>query len=159
MDGLILGAAAGMGFAALEDMCYTSSALMASGGSLSTTVGIALLRGLFSPVGHGTWIAVLVSIMSREASPAHFRITRSVLGAYLLVVAMHGTWNAGPMLMSGAGGGPATLLPQLLAGVVGLFILSRRWREAVVCRNWRPLLLSRWLPSPDRGRQGISFWR
>ncbi len=54
MDGLILGAAAGMGFAALESTGYAFTAFLASGGSLSQTVGVTLLRGILSPVGHGT---------------------------------------------------------------------------------------------------------
>jgi RsiW-degrading membrane proteinase PrsW (M82 family) len=54
MDGLILGAAAGMGFAALESMGYTFTAFLTSGGSLTATVFVTMLRGILSPVGHGT---------------------------------------------------------------------------------------------------------
>jgi hypothetical protein len=54
MDGLILGAAVGMGFASLESNGYAFVAFLQSGGSLSATVWVTLLRGLLSPVGHGT---------------------------------------------------------------------------------------------------------
>ena len=53
-DGIILGGAAGMGFAALESSGYVFTAFVDSGGSLSTLVLVTLLRGLLSPVGHGT---------------------------------------------------------------------------------------------------------
>jgi RsiW-degrading membrane proteinase PrsW (M82 family) len=131
MDGLILGAAAGMGFAALENMGYAFSAFIASSGSLSATVGITLMRGLLSPIGHGTWTALLVSAMARAASPAHFRVTGRVLLSYVTVVILHGLWNALPMATAGiTGSGPLTLLPQLAVGAVGLLLLSRRWRDA-----------------------------
>jgi RsiW-degrading membrane proteinase PrsW (M82 family) len=42
LDGLILGAAAGMGVAALESSGYAFSAFMRGGGSLSATVFVIL---------------------------------------------------------------------------------------------------------------------
>ncbi|MDP4094805.1 MAG: PrsW family glutamic-type intramembrane protease, partial [Bacillota bacterium] len=54
LDGIILGSAAGMGFAAFESTGYAFTAFLQSGGSLSYTVFITLLRGVASPVGHGT---------------------------------------------------------------------------------------------------------
>ena len=78
MDGLVLGAAAGMGFAALESMGYAFTAFLASQGSLSATVGITLLRGVLSPVGHGVWTAILTSVLFRESGPQRFRINLSL---------------------------------------------------------------------------------
>ncbi|MEJ2084012.1 MAG: PrsW family glutamic-type intramembrane protease [Acidobacteriota bacterium] len=49
LDGLILGAAAGMGFAALESTGYAFTAFLRSGGNLTTTVAVTLLRGLLLP--------------------------------------------------------------------------------------------------------------
>jgi RsiW-degrading membrane proteinase PrsW (M82 family) len=67
MDGLILGAAAGMGFAALESIGYAFTAFLTSRGSLSVTVWVTLLRGVLSPVGHGVWTAILISALFRES--------------------------------------------------------------------------------------------
>ncbi len=132
LDGVIMGAAAGMGFAALESMGYTFTAFLASRGSLSLTVEVTLLRGLLSPLGHGTWTAILASVLFRESDAGRFRVNARVLGAYLIVVVLHGLWDGIPGVMS------ALLFPgidvfigQTLVGAVGLFILWRRWREAV----------------------------
>ena len=131
MDGLILGAAAGMGFAALESNGYAFSAFMASQGSLSATVAVTLLRGLLSPVGHGTWTAILVSALFRESGPKHFRIKLKVIGAYLTVVVLHALWDGLPAVISALlSPGIDVFIGQALVGGLGLFILWRRWREA-----------------------------
>ncbi len=96
MDGLILGAAAGMGFAALESNGYAFSAFLRSGGSLSLTVFVTLLRGLLSPIGHGTWTAILASVLFRESGAGHFRLNPKVMGAYLTVSILHGLWDGLP---------------------------------------------------------------
>lgn len=80
LDGLILGAAARMGFAALESNGYAFSAFLRSGGSLSLTVAVTLLRGLLSPVGHGTRTAILASVLFRESAAGRFHINRKVQG-------------------------------------------------------------------------------
>ena len=63
MDGLILGAASGMGFAALENSGYAFTAFLTSNGSISATVIVTLIRGLISPLGDGTWTAILSSAL------------------------------------------------------------------------------------------------
>jgi protease PrsW len=132
IDGIILGGAAGMGFAALESSGYVFTAFVESGGSLSALVLVTLLRGLLSPVGHGTWTAILASVMFRESGPNRFRLDRAVLGAYLTVVALHGLWDGLPQLVGIImGSGLDVFLSQGLVGVVGLIILWFRWREAV----------------------------
>ncbi|MEJ2635833.1 MAG: PrsW family glutamic-type intramembrane protease [Calditrichia bacterium] len=131
LNGLILGAAAGMGFAALESTGYAFSAFMRSGGSLSAMVGVTLLRGILSPIGHGTWTAILAGVLFRESIPGRFIINSRVVMAYLTVVFLHAMWDLLPSLIT------AMLLPgldiiigQTLIGGIGLFILWRRWKEA-----------------------------
>src|ERR1700730_7479782 len=132
IDGIILGGAAGMGFAALESSGYVFTAFVDSGGSLSTLVVVTLLRGLLSPVGHGTWTAILASVLFRESRPTRFRFDRAVLGTYLAVVALHWLWDGGPQLVGlTTGQGIDVFLSQGVVGVVGLVILWIRWREAV----------------------------
>ncbi len=131
LDGMILGAAAGMGFAALESMGYAFVALIESGRSITATVMVMLIRGLFSPLGHGTWTAILVGMLFRESKNGRFRISRAVLGAYLTVVALHGLWDGLPGVVAFiTGSGLDVFVSQSLIGLVGLFILWRRWREA-----------------------------
>lgn len=131
LDGLILGAAAGMGFAALESTGYAFTAFLRSGGSLTTTVAVTLLRGLLSPLGHGTWTAILASVLFRESSPGRYHFNRKVIGAYLTVSLLHGLWDGVPSLINAfVGSGLDVLVGQSLVAATGLFILWRRWREA-----------------------------
>ena len=133
LDGLILGAAVGMGFAALESTGYAFTAFLASQGSLSVTVALTLLRGFLSPVGHGTWTAILTGILFRENDAGRFRLNRRVLGAYLTVSILHGLWDGLPVLMAALFlPGLDILIGQACVGGIGLFILWRRWREAVL---------------------------
>ena len=131
MDGLILGAAAGMGFAALESIGYVFNAFLLSGGSLTITVFVTLIRGVLSLVGHGTWTAILASILFRESGNKHFHLNWKVLGAYFTVVVLHGLWDGVPGLLAAFfSPGLDVFIGQFFIGVLGLFILRRRWREA-----------------------------
>jgi RsiW-degrading membrane proteinase PrsW (M82 family) len=131
LDGLVLGAAAGMGFAALESTGYAFSTFMGSGGSLSATVGVILLRGLLSPLGHGTWTAILAAVLFRESKSGHFRINLKVIAAYLTVAVLHGLWDGLPMFLSAyVTSGLDLMLGQIFVGAIGLVILWRLWKEA-----------------------------
>jgi RsiW-degrading membrane proteinase PrsW (M82 family) len=131
MDGLLLGVAAGMGFAALESNGYAFTAFLRSGGSLTATVFVTLLRGILSPIGHGTWTAILVSILFRESRAGHFRLNLKVIGAYLGVSILHGLWDGLPGAITVIlGQGLDVFIGEALVAAVGLFILWRRWEEA-----------------------------
>ncbi len=139
LDGLILGAAAGMGFAALESNGYAFTVFLESGGNLTATVFVTLLRGVLAPVGHGTWTAILASVLFRESGTQYFRITRRVLGAYLIVALLHGLWDGLPSFLAALTvPGVDIIAAEALIGVIGLLILWRRWREAVTRRVPEP---------------------
>lgn len=143
IDGIILGGAAGMGFAALESSGYVFTAFVESGGSMSTLVLVTLLRGLLAPVGHGTWTAILASVLFREARPTRFRVDRAVLGAYLTVVLLHGLWDALPAFVGAVtGDGLDVVLSQGAIGLTSLAILRFRWREAVRRQMAQPALIA-----------------
>jgi len=132
LDGLILGAAAGMGFAALESMGYAFTSFMRSGGSLSTTVGVTLLRGLLSPLGHGTWTAILIGVLFRESAPGRYHVNGKVVGTYLLVVLLHALWDGLPTVISALfPSGVDVFLGQAAVGAAGLVVLWLVWRQAV----------------------------
>jgi len=131
MDGLLLGAAAGMGFASFESLGYAFTAFLKSGGSLSIMVGVMLLRGLLSPIGHGTWTAIFASVLFRESKTGHFRINGKVIGAYLTVVILHGLWDGLPRVVARiAPLGLDVFLSQFAVAAAGILILWDRWREA-----------------------------
>lgn len=132
MDGLILGAAAGMGFAALESNGYAFTAFLQSNGSISAAVAVTLIRGIFSPLGHGTWTAILASVLFRESRCCDFRINMKVIGAYILVSVLHAMWNGLPLIVSYfLSEGLAVIVTDAVIGIIGLAILWARWREAV----------------------------
>lgn len=131
MDGIILGAAAGMGFAAFESVGYAFTAFLQSGGNLSDVVVVTLIRGVASPVGHGTWTAILTSVLFRESYLGGFNINHKVVGAYMTVVILHGLWDGFPFVIGNIF--PALhsiLFGEISIGLVGIFILYRRWKEA-----------------------------
>jgi RsiW-degrading membrane proteinase PrsW (M82 family) len=130
LDGLILGAAAGMGFATLESAGYAFTAFVRSGGSLSLTTGIIGVRAMLAPLGHGTWTAILATVIFREGHVTHFHLDRTVIGAYLLVSGLHGLWNGLPLLLSGVFDGAGGAFGQLLVGGAGLYLLSVTWQDA-----------------------------
>jgi protease PrsW len=135
MEGLILGAAAGMGFAALESMGYTFTAFLTSGGSLTATVFVTMLRGILSPVGHGTWTAILASVLFRESKQNRFRLNGKVIVAFLGVAFLHALWDGLPPLVAAVfSPGLDVFLAQSLIGGISLFVLWLRWREA---RRWQ----------------------
>jgi RsiW-degrading membrane proteinase PrsW (M82 family) len=136
MDGLILGAAVGMGFAALESMGYAFTAFLQSQGSLSATVSVTLLRGILSPIGHGTWTAILASVLFRETRNKHFRLDFMVFGAYVVVSLLHAAWDGLPPLVAYVfSGGLDVLIAQSVIGGTGLVILWFRWRDARRLQN------------------------
>ncbi len=131
LDGLILGAAAGMGFASMESSGYAFVAFLGSGGNLSLMVGVTLLRGMLSPIGHGTWSAILASVLFRESRVGRFRVNHKVIGAYLTVSILHGLWDGLPPAIAVVlSPGLDVFIGQAFIGGISLFILRRRWSEA-----------------------------
>jgi RsiW-degrading membrane proteinase PrsW (M82 family) len=96
IDGLLLGAAVGMGFAALESTGYAFSMLLTSRGHIDTSIGETIFRGLLAPFGHGTWSAILGAALFQQSAPRRFRITWPVILVYLFVSLLHGLWDGFP---------------------------------------------------------------
>src|ERR1700682_694179 len=124
-DGIVLGATAGFGFAALESSGYALASLfVVQGGQLSlslTSVVITeLIRGVLSPFGHGMWSAILgAAIFSAAARRGHLRLSRGVIGTYLAVSVLHGAFDS----ING-------ILGYVVGSVIGLIPLIWLWRRA-----------------------------
>jgi RsiW-degrading membrane proteinase PrsW (M82 family) len=95
-DGIVLGAAVGFGFAAFESAGYAFNALFTAGGpSLLNLVETEVLRGILAPVGHGLWTAILGgTLFGVAARRGRLRLSRAVVGWYVLVALLHGLWDA-----------------------------------------------------------------
>jgi RsiW-degrading membrane proteinase PrsW (M82 family) len=158
-DGIVLGAAVGFGFAALESAGYAFNALFTANGlSLVSLVETQVLRGVLAPVGHGLWTAILGgALFAAAARRGRLRPTGAVLGWYLVVAALHALWDGSQqiavwltLLLTGTrlerllvaqGQAPAPTTAQvhlftaldwtLLAvdALIGLLLLRWRWRR------------------------------
>jgi RsiW-degrading membrane proteinase PrsW (M82 family) len=93
-NGLLLGVAAGAGFAALETMGYGFTTLLASRGSITATVDTLLLRGFLSPAGHMAWTGITAAALFTAAlAGGRHRLVRFV-AAFVLAVVLHGLWDS-----------------------------------------------------------------
>jgi RsiW-degrading membrane proteinase PrsW (M82 family) len=95
-DGMVLGAAVGFGFAALESAGYAFNALFSSrGASLLNLVETELLRGVLAPVGHGLWTAIVGgALFAAAAQRQRPRLTLPVLCWYGVASGLHALWDS-----------------------------------------------------------------
>ncbi|WP_028551989.1 cyclic nucleotide-binding domain-containing protein [Paenibacillus sp. UNC451MF] len=99
MDAVVIGAAAGMGFAAVESIVYGWSYLKQ--GSTGEMLAVLWVRALLSPLGHGTWTAIAATgiwygLNKRHAAQGtRFVFRRHGLAAALMLaaVALHALWD------------------------------------------------------------------
>ncbi|HZU69941.1 MAG TPA: PrsW family glutamic-type intramembrane protease [Ktedonobacteraceae bacterium] len=133
MDGLLLGGAVGMGFAALESTGYAFTALLISQGHISASISSTVLRGLLAPFGHGVWTGILGATVFHESGPRHFHITWRVILAYLFVSILHALWDGLPVTIyfTIPPGFPIPLT-SLILGVIGLVVLGVLYRGAII---------------------------
>jgi RsiW-degrading membrane proteinase PrsW (M82 family) len=131
-DGLVIGVASGMGFAALETMGYGFTSLLLSKGNLGVLDGVLLIRGLMSPAGHAAWTGLVCAVLWRERLKAgHATLNWRVAGAFATAAILHASWDTfagmrGATLVGSVG----IHLVGLLIALVSLTLLIRRVREA-----------------------------
>ncbi len=90
LDGLVYGAAAGLGFSATENLFYGLDALLAPNGSASASLAVIALRSFSSSFLHASSTAVMGYGIAKTW------LTRrpwAFLPYYLIAVAMHATFN------------------------------------------------------------------
>jgi RsiW-degrading membrane proteinase PrsW (M82 family) len=94
-NGLLLGVAAGAGFAALETMGYAFTTLLASHGSITATVDELLLRGFLSPAGHMAWTGIAATALyAAAASGWKARRVGEFVVAFVVAVSLHALWDS-----------------------------------------------------------------
>jgi RsiW-degrading membrane proteinase PrsW (M82 family) len=96
LNGLLLGAAIGAGFAAFETAGYALRALLSN--SYHSLYYTILWRSLFSPGGHVAWAALAGAAICRVQGDSKFQFTmlfkpRFVL-IFVLVVSLHALWDS-----------------------------------------------------------------
>ncbi|WP_026679451.1 PrsW family intramembrane metalloprotease [Fictibacillus gelatini] len=96
LNGLLLGAAVGAGFAAFETAGYALRALLS--GSFPSLYNTILLRSVFSPGGHVAWAALTGAAFCRVQGDSKFHLNMlkkaKFVSIFLLVVAMHALWDS-----------------------------------------------------------------
>ncbi len=133
--GVDIGIAAGAGFAVLETMGYGFTALLASNGDLAAVDQTLLIRALLSPAGHVAWTGMVCAALWRTTDPGRRWKIPVLVGAFLLAVALHATWDN------------ADTTPVYVAvAVVSLLLLIL----SVIATTWRR-------PAPRRQRTGVPF--
>ena len=139
-DGILLGAAVGFGFAALESSGYALYAFT-TGWSLTNLLGNELLRAATAPLGHGLWTGILGGVLfAGLGSRRRLRAALLVAGTYALVVALHATWDSldgiamatAQWLLHGSGtqltGWALDIGGSAVVSATGLATLSHLWR-------------------------------
>jgi RsiW-degrading membrane proteinase PrsW (M82 family) len=93
-DGLLLGVACGAGFAALETMGYAFVTLLGTGGKVSATVDILVLRGALSPACHMAWTGIAAAALygAAESRWKPRRVLHFGL-AFAAAVVLHALWD------------------------------------------------------------------
>lgn len=153
LDGLILGAAAGMGFAALETAGYgfasfllgfvdtaqqggNTMAILFNGGVRAMNHEL-LVRMALAIFGHGVWTAIVCAVIWRERGQATFRVTPSVIAAFLIAVGLHALWDWSPLTSTLTNTTDTTTVLVtvfgwfLFIGLLGLLILRFLLRESL----------------------------
>jgi RsiW-degrading membrane proteinase PrsW (M82 family) len=96
LNGLLLGAAVGAGFAAFESMGYAFQVLLATGTHNDYLNNISL-RGLLSPFAHIAWTAMIGGALWRVMNGNKFNISMltepKFWKVFLYAVILHSIWN------------------------------------------------------------------
>lgn len=139
MDGLLLGGAVGMGFAALESTGYAFTALLLSHGHITASITETVIRGLLAPLGHGVWTGILGAVLFRQSRPGRFRITGWVILTYLFVSTLHAFWDGLPNTVAVIVTPGITLsLIWLILGAIGITTLCVLYRQAMFLQQQQP---------------------
>lgn len=119
-DGLIIGVASGMGFAALETMGYGFTALLASKGNIGAVEQTLFLRGLTSPAGHTAWTGLTAGALWAFIATPSGRRFLAFLGTFAGAVVLHTCWDSF--------GGLVTYLILAAISLGWLFLALARYR-------------------------------
>jgi RsiW-degrading membrane proteinase PrsW (M82 family) len=131
-NGLLVGVACGAGFAALETMGYAFTTLIKSGGSITDTIDLLLLRGFLSPAGHMAWTGITAAALYGAAAHRSGRELWHFVGAFGLAVVLHTLWD-----------GQSSLIGTAVVAVVSLGMLAFTAHRAARASSFHDALFGR----------------
>lgn len=130
MDGLVFGAAVGMGFAAAESILYGWTYLQQ--GAAADMLAVLWMRALLSPFGHGTWTAIAAAglwygLRQRPSGirRSAWRSTRNMVLLMFASFTLHALWDNHYL------DGPVRLAGMIVIGALGLLLLYRLLRKGM----------------------------
>jgi RsiW-degrading membrane proteinase PrsW (M82 family) len=130
LDGLLLGTAVGMGFAAFESTGYAFTILFVTGGDVSASLIETVLRAATAPFGHGIWTGIAAAALFHDSSARGWRAGWRAIVAFALVVVLHGAWDGlhvgGVLLVFGV----PVAMSLLGISALGLVAFLVAWRLA-----------------------------
>ncbi|MFF5085318.1 PrsW family intramembrane metalloprotease [Actinoplanes sp. NPDC000266] len=119
-DGLIIGVASGMGFAALETMGYAFTALLSSGGNIGSVEETLFVRGLTSPAGHTAWTGLTAGALWALMATPNLKHVLEFIGTFIGAVILHTCWDTF--------GGTLTYIILAVISLSWLFLALWRYR-------------------------------
>jgi RsiW-degrading membrane proteinase PrsW (M82 family) len=141
-NGLFLGGAVGLGFAAFEDMRYAAGSLagvLPVHNPLATVILVTFGRDAIGPLEHPVMTALLGAALFAATRNGRFRITGSVILVYLGVAFAHGLIDASPDLLTfvvpaATAAGLGVVAGVLIAIVLGIIwlVYSRRLKRRML---------------------------
>ena len=83
-------------------MGYAFTTLIKSGGNITDTVDILLLRGFLSPAGHMAWTGIAAAALYAAAATRRRREVMHFVGAFVVAVVLHTLWDSQSSLIGTA---------------------------------------------------------
>lgn len=122
-DGMMLGAAVGLGFAAFESAGYAYEVVRSQGTmDIPAVIEVQVSRGVLTPVGHALWTALAAGALFAAASAAgRLRLTWSVLGWLGVAIGLHAGWDVS-----------AGVAAAVVAAIYGESLTLAEFRRGVV---------------------------
>jgi protease PrsW len=124
-DGLVFGLAAGLGFASLETMGYSLSALLSPFTQFSDLEQMLIMRGVLSPLGHAAWTGLVCGAIWHYQGQGR-KLPLMAVVFFLLAVALHFTWN----MVAGLDSIYIVYPAFIIIGSLGLFLVFRHLHHA-----------------------------
>lgn len=143
LNGLLLGAAVGAGFAAFETAGYALRSLLE--GSFPSLYATILWRSILAPGGHVAWAGLAGAAFCWVQGKDNFNLSQLVkpkfLGMFFLVVAMHALWD-----IHIAGNLPYFQGILLVVSWIVVFLMIRIGLKEIAEKKWR---LVEWPTKPS----------
>lgn len=121
MDGIVYGAAAGLGFASVENTVYFATEGLQGGG------GLVLARAFTATLAHACFTGAAAFMLGVARLDGWRGAGRMLVAALAIAVALHGAYDV--LLMGESSRAPLALVLVLPAALT-LFALQARWARA-----------------------------